>query len=139
MKFSDFYQSYILSEAILMNIPNKVLGMRPMEELPGVSPYGFWVDKSGNFIEVSQFRHEETADDLIDRAFDYAKGNNIELHFATGGPYTKLFAQGWMRVVSVNEYNDDIRYEIKSDPSPHQIKFLKRIQELYNATDISRS
>lgn len=138
MKFSDFYDSYMLSEAILMNIPNKVLGMQPMDDLPEVSPYGFWVDKSGNFIEVKECRHEETAEGIVDRAFEYAREHNIDLQFTGHGPYTRMFSQGWMRVVSVNDYNDDIRYEMTTDPSPHQIKFLKRIQELYNATEISR-
>ena len=135
--FTLFYESYLLQEASLMQIPNKVMGLQSMDLIPEQQPYGFWVDKSGNFITVPLMSHSDVGYAIIWQAKDYAEANNIDLTVDTSSAYRTLFSNGWMRVVS--EPGDLLRYELTpgAQATPNQLKFLNIVKDKYGFEGIS--
>ena len=68
---------------------------KSVNELPDTAPYGFWVDRHGNFLTVEPYGHEEGAEHIIAKAkvpYDYRKEH----------PYDKVMDQGFIRVVLFN-------------------------------------
>ena len=46
----------LLMEGVLFNSPHA---------LPDHRPYGFWIDRHGNFALVDAFQHDETAEEIM--------------------------------------------------------------------------
>jgi len=140
MLFKEFYNAYILQESIWTTIPRNVIGMSTsIQDLPDYVPYGFWVDRSGNFIEVSTCGHEDAIEDMASKIVTHLKNNNESpSDFNIGYPaYSTLFNEGWMRVVTSP---NSILYEMgpNHNPTPSQEKFLKILQETYEKQQIKR-
>lgn len=73
-------------------ISSKELGMfNSMVRLPMTAPYGFWMDKHGNFRPVKGIGdHENVSKDILKRAgVDIGKGSY----------YDYLLFSGWVRIV----------------------------------------
>lgn len=134
MTFKSFYSRYILNESLLMQIPNQVLGLHSMENIPENAPYGFWIDKSGNYIEVER-SHEEVGDVVVSRAAKYAEDNNMEFDPVGYSVYDILLNQGWTRIVIVT--GEVVYFETKGSLSPKQRQFLKLIQLNYNCPELT--
>ena len=118
-------KQYILFESF-EGIPAAKLGLSTsLSQLPEKSPYGFWVDRHGNFIVCKNVQsHRMTAIDII---------NKLKLPIDKS-PHVIMFDNGFMRVV-IGGY---VWYETKNDgPASHpQIKFLRYIKDLYNKEEI---
>ncbi len=130
MLFSEFYNHYIMCESI-NDVPRKDLGMSTsILELPEDHvPYGFWVDRSGNFIEVKNKDHIGTLVRLVTNARRYLSNQDVE--YNPKFLYSDLFNIGWCRVVMGNMY---VMYEMgaRQVATPSQIKFMNILMETYD-------
>lgn len=148
-----FKQYYIINEALITrsgdeNIPVKELLLsNNLSELPNVKPYGFWVDRSGNFIDVymsgskNNGGHAGVAKAIIQKALSYKIAKDTltteeedELIEALkpgkfGGVYNILLTSGFMHVVLAGNV-----YYYKTStgiPTSSQSKFLRALYEKY--------
>lgn len=139
---SKRYRDNLIVEASsLFPVPRKLMGVSTdIKELPRHPPYGFWVDKSGNFIPTDS--HRGTAIEMIKTANEWLASNGREpLDYENKSyleAYRVLYRNGWMRVISNSGPN--IYYELPpgSAPSPYQGEFLKYIQNIYSKRNIEK-
>ena len=72
-----------------MDVPRKEMGMFiSTNDLPSSPPYGFWVDRSGNFAVVPNLDHAKVGAELIMSAFNY-KDKRKELEGEIGDQILK--------------------------------------------------
>lgn len=63
-----------------------------MARLPMKKPYGFWMDRHGNYIPVfDHMAHDKIAMGILQKA---------EEDFDEEGEYDKLLKRGWVRIVT---------------------------------------
>lgn len=135
------FKEYILREGIITGLAGSQLGMNnTLNNFPRVPPYGFWVDKSGNWVTVDK-AHVVDARNIIIRAHKYKKEKGIDISEADealyrdkiagfGYPYRELSNHGFMRLVKAgNTY-----YYISGSAgvTPSQRKFLSFLEDTYN-------
>lgn len=112
------------------DIPKKDLGISTsVKDLPDTKPYGFWVDRHGNFVAVGFQKHAQVSDNIQDKMVEWMKKKNIPTPAEWGYSYNFMFKNGWMRVVTY--YDSAIYTETKSERTQGQIKFLNFIRDLY--------
>lgn len=133
----SFKKFFLLHES-LADVPRKLMGVfNDDKDIPTHAPYGFWVDKSGNFIPTSS--HLSSAQKMLERANDYLGAMELPLieydksDFAD--PYRPFYENGWIRVISMY---DPIAYETRhgTGATLSQLKFLKKIKEQYRKNGI---
>lgn len=135
------FKQYLLNENILSGVRASILGLTVSQELPPSPPYGFWVDRSGNYITVTGFStggHAGAAKQMILAAYDYKDETNqlisaeesalnTTLKKGFGALYDVLFEMNFMHIVKGgNKYF----YKVNSLTSSQQ-KFLKILTETY--------
>lgn len=134
--FLEFYN--ILNEGVLNSVPRNLLGMETSYgNFPINQPYGFWVDRSGNWISVPYISHSPIALSIIRKANKYLKEKGVE-RVDDYSPYKPLYAEGWMRVQLTTSA---VYYEFKPSnqiASTAQTKFLKICSEMYDIPDIEK-
>lgn len=92
MKCEDDKEIGLLMEAIWNGPP---LMSTSVQDLPDHKPYGFWIDRHGNFAIVAEpWGHERIASKIIEQD---KKLKSILLKEKT--QYRTLWAAGWIRVV----------------------------------------
>lgn len=132
--FLNFCNKILLNEHALDEVPRKALGMfTSVQDLPMEQPYGFWVDRSGNFIPVKVFGHGPAMENIIDKAEKILKKKGIDLNLPQR--YGSLFGLGWMRVVIYEHHDGVAHYEFgitRNKPTTSQMKFLKLLVDMYD-------
>lgn len=111
-------------------VPRNVLGLSTsLQDLPTDAPYGFWVDRSGNFLVVPYLGHEKGIKQVVDRTKEYLKAQGEV--YNPKYRYSDLFDAGWSRVVTSGPY---VEYEvgIGNILTPSQKRFLDFINDLYD-------
>ena len=63
-----------------------------MQDLPLSKPYGFWMDRHGNFIKGGSMDHSSVAASILERM-----GESVT------AAYDQLFEKGWVRVFLSNK------------------------------------
>lgn len=133
MLFEEFYKQKLLKESINV-VPRKDLGMSTsILDLPDRKPYGFWVDRSGNFLEVGLQDHIGGLVKILNKAKMFLHNQGIE--YVPKYTYRELLDQGWMRVVL--GYSN-VMYEMfpRQVMTPSQQKFLTILKEQYELDGI---
>jgi hypothetical protein len=134
------FKYYFFREGIVTGLAGSQLGLNnTLTGFPESPPYGFWVDKSGNWITV-EAAHVVNARNIIIKAYKYKKANNIEISQADndlfmdkidgfGYPYRELANHGFMHLVKAGS-----TYYYKAGSAGvtnGQRKFLSHIQDIY--------
>lgn len=141
--FEALYSKYLnyYTEATLITVPTKVMGMyNNIKDLPEVAPYGFWIDKSGNFAIVGSMLHEEVGEHILTKASEYLNNEEILRMMQTDGIYGTMFKFGFVRV-QLAKYNMTVYWENGSGErltTPAQQRFLEHIRTLYNFQRIQK-
>jgi hypothetical protein len=135
MNFDELYKHLLtLYTENINNIPRKELGMSTtILDLPDNKPYGFWVDRSGNFAEVPYLGHIKTLERIVNHAVKFFRKEGLEY-----GPkyrYNELLDLGWARVVTEGKF---VLYEVQHVATPSQMKFFKILEETYDMQGIVR-
>lgn len=131
----DLY--FLLQESSINSVSPRLLGLSTsMVDLPDTKPYGFWVDKSGNFIKVGIEGHWDVGERII-KVYQHLlkqKGANVKI---PADLYRFFLDAGWMRIVISGNV---VYYELalESQPTLSQTRFLKFIKDLYEQDMISR-
>ena len=134
MLFKEFYIKYaaqtLIQEGVMDQVPRKLLKAdSDMNKLPDQTPYGFWVDRSGNFRQVSVYGHEEAAEEMLNTAMKYLEKKGVEYSYRS--VYSEMYKQGWVRVMLSSSY---VYYQTGSKEQPastHQLRFLNFLGDLY--------
>lgn len=138
MLFEKIYKELLKYYTESINdVPRSLLGMKTsIIDLPEKEPYGFWVDRSGNFLEVDYQDHIGGLERIAKTAQQFLAKQGVK--YTPTFRYSDLFDLGWMRVVL--EYST-IHYElgIRQVPTPSQVKFLKILQETYDKESVEDS
>lgn len=142
-----FKQYTLLNESIFTGVRVAVLGLtrfnpdNPTEGLPPSPPYGFWVDKSGNYIVVAGFAsggHLQAAKEMILAAYDAKeeageltdsekKDLDNTLKRGYGALYDVLTNAGFMHVV----LGGPTYYYVTTNVTASQLKFIKALEQEY--------
>jgi hypothetical protein len=146
------FKQYLLTENIVYGVRINILGLSPSEELlPSSAPYGFWVDRSGNYKSIPSFSsggHAQAAKEIIMNAYDYKDETNTltrdeerEFSKAVGAGFNSLykilFELNYMHVVK----GGNTYYHYNTEGSvitTSQLRFLNNLKQTYR-TDIERS
>lgn len=127
----------------LTSVPRDLLGVSTLfTDLPDNAPYGFWVDRSGNFKVVGRMRHNSEAAKIIAKANNYLERHRmplIKVYDMENDPYDRLFENGWIRVVLRPEARD-IYYSGARDhlATGSQLRFLNFIKDLYEMKRVEK-
>lgn len=139
------FKVYMLIKESISQIPVRELGLTS-GDVPNAKPYGFWVDKSGNYRDVytsgskNNGGHVGVARSIITALMDYKMRNGEltdeeekrfkEILPTYSGVYNVLLKAGFMHVVLAgNTYY----YKTNSGMvSPSQKKFLTNLTDTYN-------
>jgi hypothetical protein len=142
-----FKQYTLLSESIFTGVRVAVIGLtrfnpeEPTEGLPSTPPYGFWADRSGNYIVVAGFSsggHLKAAKEMILAAYDAKEeageltdNEKTELDNALkrgyGALYDVLTNAGFMHVV----LGGPTYYYVTINLTTSQLKFIKALEQEY--------
>lgn len=140
MSFNEYFLN-LMEQSGLFSVPRKIMGVHTDPKyIPSDAPYGFWVDKSGNFIPTNS--HIDTAVDILKNANDYLEakgGERIKFNPRSWSDgYRILYDNGWIRVLS--QAMDKIYYETKTggQATQSQLKFLNHIKDLYNKSGVEQ-
>ena len=141
MLFDKLYESYLnyylLKEDVMDEVPRKVLGMSTnVQDLPDEQPYGFWVDRSGNFLQVRTYGHDEGLENILSKAKEFLDKKGIT--FTPRFRYSTMYSMGWIRVVM---HSKKIYYQtgnFTKQPTTSQMKFLKTLEMLYETQGIQK-
>ncbi len=135
MNFDELYKHLLsLYTENINNIPRKDLGMSTtILELPDDKPYGFWVDRSGNYIVVPYQGHIKTLERIVNSATRWLRAHDVE--YTPKYRYYDLLSLGWARVVTEGKF---VLYEVEHVATPSQAKFFKILQETYDLQAIVR-
>jgi hypothetical protein len=135
------FKDYILREGIITGLAGSQLGLNnTLNGFPSAPPYGFWLDKSGNWIAVDH-AHLVIARNIINAGYKYKKENNIDVSEADenlyrdkissfGYPYRELKNHGYMHLVKAG--NTFYYQPGSSGVTNGQRKFLSYIEDMYN-------
>lgn len=129
MIFLEFFKKHILKESV-NDVPRRVLGVSTsVVDLPDAQPYGFWVDRSGNFLRVGYQKHIEGLTSIVNKAKQFLQKQNV--NYEPKYRYVDLLDLGWMRVVIGN---NSVMYQMRSGQAvtPAQLRFVKTLQEMYD-------
>ena len=130
MLFKDFYNEFVLVEGVMDQVPRKLLKtVDNVQYLPDKAPYGFWVDRSGNFREVPMYGHEEAAQEMLTTSSKYLAKKDIP--FPIQSIYRGMYAEGWIRVVFGSAYLLYQTGDANKTASHSQMKFLNFMKEFY--------
>ena len=119
-------------------VPRNIMGMKTsLNDVPPFKPYGFWVDKSGNFAACRYQQHYSVGKDIIRSANRYLEEEGKPLiEVPQDNIYGTLFRAGWIRVTLEG---DQLYYESGKNfghmPTQSQIKFMKYVKDLYKTAD----
>lgn len=134
------FKQYIFREGIITGLAGSQLGMNnTLSNFPHSPPYGFWIDKSGNWLAVDK-AHVVDARNIIIRAHKYKKEKGIDISEADealyrdkitgfGYPYRELQNHGFMHLVKAGN-----TYYYKAGSAgvtPSQRKFLSFLEDTY--------
>ena len=155
------FKEYFLQETIVSNIsfsskenPSVISGIKASalglvtsvsEELPEKLPYGFWVDKHGNYkalIGYNSGGHITGAQEILAAARNYLESEGKLTDKKKEGfkealsgfkkPYEALYNAGYMHIVMAGKTFHFKAYNI----SPPQWKFLTRLEQAYIQYDV---
>ena len=131
--FTEFYNAFILNENVINEVPRSILGMETTyENFPMEEPYGFWVDRSGNWIVVNYQDHLGVAESIIDISNQYLNSvGKPTIDLWGNSSYGILFQAGFMRVTTAtyNKYYE--LYKPSDKVSPAQQKFLSMCRDMW--------
>jgi len=142
-----FKQYTLLNESIFTGVRVADIGLtrfdseNPTEGLPSSPPYGFWTDKSGNYIVVPGFSsggHLKAAKEMILAAYDAReeageltdnerKDLDNALKRGYGALYDVLTNAGFMHVV----LGGPTYYYVTINLTASQLKFIKALEQEY--------
>jgi len=132
--FTQFFK--LIVENKFNEVPRSVVGMETSyENFPQNQPYGFWVDRSGNWIEVETTRHQTVAEYMLDTANDWLKAQGME-QFKYWDEYNTLFKAGFMRVAMDK---DTVYMEMRSHPTISQERFLEMCKDMYELPYLNKN
>jgi len=135
--YERYLTYYLLKEDVIDEVPRKVLGMSTnVQDLPDETPYGFWVDRSGNFLQVRSYGHEEAIENIIQKASEFLKKKGIV--FNPECRYSTMYSMGWMRVVISHSNVYFQTGSTNKQPTTSQMKFLKTVEMLYDLVEIKK-
>lgn len=100
--FNFLKESYAVDPTVLSDLPGSELGLKNrMVFLPDNRPYGFWMDRHGNFIVVKgQQQHGKIAEQIIYKANELLPSyNQIDIDEVPSF-YDFLLDAGWVRIVT---------------------------------------
>lgn len=119
------FLQFLLSEKLEDFKPSELGFSNSLDDLPEICPYGFWVDKHGNFIKVSYQNHETVGSRILYKAEEPI----------VKGIYGMLFDRGWCRVVTED---DLLSYEVTpgGQLSNSQAKVIKYMAQFYGIPEI---
>ena len=135
------FKTYFLTEDI-NKVPRNELGMfTSMVDLPDNPPYGFWIDRSGNFVPVKYEQHINVLDNIMKKYTKWCEKNGVEPMKSKsryGYAYADLKDLGWARIVVLSEY---IYYDLAEGHqlTQSQKKFLNFASEMYDKKGIMDS
>lgn len=135
--FSEQYNNiifYYLIESLGGVRPSELGFSSSMAQLPDRKPYGFWMDRHGNFIVVpnSVYSHAGIGRDIVNKANKLDHTLRISPKSETE-IYDILFNLGWLRITLHQQYLFYQNPEIQpSAVTPAQKRNMKYIQEYYN-------
>lgn len=129
--FEKLYRELLdLYSENINSVPRNVLGMSTsVQDLPEHAPYGFWVDRSGNFMSLPYQGHEKGIKQVVDRTREFLKTQGVA--YTPKYRYSDLLDPGWARVVTSGPY---VEYElgVGNILTPSQKRFLEFINDLYD-------
>lgn len=135
MLFKEFYNNFIL-EGVLDSVPRKVMDMSTSsKDLPEHEPYGFWMDKSGNFMAVRPYGHENALQRITSKAMFYLQDQGVK--YRPSGTRRDLLDEGWLRIVLTKlgiYYQSNPNMEVTQS----QLKMLNIMKEQYEKRGIAR-
>lgn len=124
-------------EGNIMKVPVKLMGMyKTPQELPNKRPYGFWMDKSGNFIPVGHEAHVEVAYEMLMAANKFLSENG-QPEIDMSDLYWALQKRGFARIV----FEPDARRQSvlwvdfsdeKRNTTPAQNRMIDEMMSKYN-------
>ena len=119
----------------LDRVPRKAMDVETdVRNIPDECPYGFWVDRSGNFAEVGFQKHATASYDILEAANKWLALR--EMKTVPVNSHETLLRNGWMRVVTW--YKPEMFAEFRNDrPTQSQSKFLRFVKELYGFETIT--
>jgi len=137
------FKQYLLNENILSGVRPSILGLTVSQELPQRPPYGFWVDRSGNYKSTAGFSsggHAQAAKEIIMAAYDYKdetgqltrddeRALNVSLKKGFSALYVVLEEMNFMHVVKSGS-GEAYFYKVDS-VTPSQQKFLNNLTQTY--------
>lgn len=124
--------------SVLGNIPSSELGMfNRMIHLPDTKPYGFWMDRHGNFMPVKGGigSHERAATEILNRANENLPSyNQIDLDEVPSF-YDFLLDAGWLRIIVTGS---KVYWEAQPGGRPNQIQArnLDFIKDFYDLKSV---
>lgn len=141
-EYDRYQESYKKKGTLLLEgfqeVPRKFLKVHTdIKNLPNKPPYGFWVDRSGNFIPVKFLGHNDSAMDIIKRAKKW-KEKHGDTGSLGGNVKDVMYLDGWLRL----RYDDRDRtmyYTSAGRGQPltiSQKKFLDYIKDLYDMKEV---
>lgn len=121
----------------LNDVPRDIMGVsKSALDLPNKPPFGFWVDRSGNFRAVGNMRHNTVADEMIFNANMWLKQKKlptIKIVDRGNDPYDKFLENGWIRVVLDRTTNNVFYTPLRgNEATSKQLSFLEYVQGLYD-------
>jgi hypothetical protein len=129
--FKQYFEEENGGESIdLTRVPINAIGLRHgIRSLPEQKPYGFWIDKSGNFIPTQN--HNKTAEIIVNAAISWMKKQGIPTpHNLRDAFMILMYDNGWMRVVTTTgRIYSEVGIGRKSTPS--QLKAVEDMKLMY--------
>lgn len=123
----------MLTENVLDEVPRNIMGMETTyQNFPVEEPYGFWVDRSGNWITVPYQGHSDVGEKMLNRSNEYLKSHGKpEIDLWRNSIYNILFQAGFMRVTTAtyNKYYE--LYKPSDKVTTSQQKFLSMCRDMW--------
>jgi hypothetical protein len=136
ISFKQFFLEQVAEHSSLLDVPRRVMHMsNTPDNLPKNKPYGFWIDKSGNWIDVRRQAHSKTGLAMIMKANEWLSEQGLP-KLPNENSYIMFGKAGWARVVT--EGNTVMFEMLRStyEPTRHQYKMFEIIKDMYNMNDI---
>lgn len=130
--FLEYYNASVLSD-----IPSKELGMfNRMVYLPDTKPYGFWMDRHGNYLPVKGGigSHEKAAIKVLNSANDNLPPHDRFDFDQIPSFYDLLLNAGWLRILTTS----NVYWEGKPGAFPNNIqkRNLEFIKDFYGLKNV---
>ena len=139
--------TYINKEGKTEFIRSSDLLLNNTGKLPDLKPYGFWTDRSGNYISVDAQGHARAAGDIISASIAFKDANggltgeeeamlykSLTSKDEDTGVYRVLFDAGFMHVV-LNGSKTVYYYKTATGtPTLGQKKFLNNLTDTYGTS-----